>query len=93
MKSIPKGKKIKKKLDSIVACSTDTSAIYRGNLDPDFPIESARMGFTWIWGIAFSVAMIAYGWCLFYKVHIAIPIMLNFACKLNRGVAYDIIQD
>ncbi|KAG1107328.1 hypothetical protein G6F42_016406 [Rhizopus arrhizus] len=51
----------------------------RGNLDPDFPIESARMGFTWIWGIAFSVAMIAYGWCLFYKVHIAIPIMLNFA--------------
>ncbi|KAF1797826.1 major facilitator superfamily domain-containing protein [Mucor lusitanicus] len=50
----------------------------RGSLDPDFPIESARMGFTWIWGIAFSVAMIAYGWCLFYKVHIAVPITLNF---------------
>ncbi|KAL7312101.1 hypothetical protein PS15m_007902 [Mucor circinelloides] len=57
----------------------DEKCTKRGNLDPDFPIESARMGFTWIWGIAFSVAMIAYGWCLFYKVHIAIPVMLNFA--------------
>ncbi|KAL9550839.1 hypothetical protein MBANPS3_004546 [Mucor bainieri] len=54
----------------------------RGNLDPDFPIESARMGFTWIWGIAFSITMIAYGWCLFYKVHIVIPIALNFLCEL-----------
>ncbi|CAO3609395.1 unnamed protein product [Mucor fragilis] len=56
----------------------DEKCIKRGSLDPDFPIESARMGFTWIWGIAFSVAMVAYGWCLSYKVHIAIPIALNF---------------
>ncbi|OAD06788.1 hypothetical protein MUCCIDRAFT_138979 [Mucor lusitanicus CBS 277.49] len=61
-----------------IAKSLNMDEKYTRSLDPDFPIESARMGFTWIWGIAFSVAMIAYGWCLFYKVHIAVPITLNF---------------
>ncbi|KAI8970430.1 major facilitator superfamily domain-containing protein [Mycotypha africana] len=50
----------------------------RGSLDPDFPIERARLGVTWIWGLLFNIFMICYGWCLFYKLHIAIPISINF---------------
>ncbi|KAI8642182.1 putative MFS transporter [Parasitella parasitica] len=58
--------------------NTDEKFTKKGSLDPEFPIENARMGFTWIWGIVFNIAMIAYGWALFYKVHLAIPIAINF---------------
>jgi hypothetical protein len=50
----------------------------RGNLPPTFPIEEARMGIALIWGVSFSAAMILYGWSLHYKLHIAIPIVMNF---------------
>ncbi|RCH80411.1 hypothetical protein CU098_002217, partial [Rhizopus stolonifer] len=50
----------------------------REKIDPEFPIEKARMGVTWIWGIAFNIFMIVYGWCLQQQVHMAIPIVINF---------------
>ncbi|KAI9485264.1 MAG: major facilitator superfamily domain-containing protein [Benjaminiella poitrasii] len=53
----------------------------RGNMDSEFPVEKARMGVTWIWGVAFNVALIVYGWCLHFKVHIAVPIVIN--CLLS----------
>ncbi|KAI8077242.1 MFS transporter [Gilbertella persicaria] len=52
--------------------------IKREKIDPEFPIEKARMGVTWIWGIAFNIFMIVYGWCLQQQVHMAIPIVINF---------------
>ncbi|KAI7904427.1 major facilitator superfamily domain-containing protein [Cokeromyces recurvatus] len=55
----------------------DRAHIKRGNIDSEFPVENARMGITWIWGIAFNIALILYGWCLYLKVHIAIPIIIN----------------
>ncbi|CEP12283.1 hypothetical protein [Parasitella parasitica] len=71
------------------ALNLDEKYTKRGNLDPEFPIENARMGFTWIWGIVFNIAMIAYGWSLFYKVHLAIPIIINFISTLSiRALSY-----
>ncbi|KAL0078829.1 chloramphenicol resistance protein [Phycomyces blakesleeanus] len=52
----------------------DESQTRRGNMDPSFPIERARMSITWIWGIAFNIAMIIYGWLLHIKAPIA-PIL------------------
>lgn len=69
-----------KRLDDRLALFTYIERC-RSNISPDFPIEEARMGITWIWGIAFNIAMIAYGWSLFYKIHIAFPIIMNFARK------------
>ncbi|GAN08549.1 conserved hypothetical protein [Mucor ambiguus] len=51
----------------------------RSDLDPEFPIEKARLSLAWYFGIAFNVLLIAYGWCLYCQVHIAIPIVINFA--------------
>ncbi|KAI7871673.1 major facilitator superfamily domain-containing protein [Spinellus fusiger] len=45
------------------------------NMDPSFPIERARMSITWIWGIAFNIAMIIYGWLLHLKAPI-IPVLI-----------------
>ncbi|KAI7870105.1 major facilitator superfamily domain-containing protein [Mucor mucedo] len=59
------------------------------NIPEDFPIKEARMGITWIWGIAFNVAMIAYGWSLFYKIHIAVPIILNFILSFTATSTFN----
>lgn len=53
----------------------------RSDLDPEFPIEKARLSIAWYFGISLNVLLIAYGWCLYYKVHMAIPIVINFACR------------
>ncbi|PHZ11529.1 putative MFS transporter [Rhizopus microsporus ATCC 52813] len=50
----------------------------RKNLDPEFPIEAARLNLTWIWGVAFSLFTSAYGWCLQLKVNIAVPLTMTF---------------
>lgn len=39
---------------------------------PEFPLEHARMNFTWAYGVLFSIAMIAYGWGL----HVTAPLPL-----------------
>ncbi|ORE01237.1 MFS general substrate transporter [Rhizopus microsporus var. microsporus] len=53
-------------------------SINRKNLDPEFPIEAARLNLTWIWGVAFSLFTSAYGWCLQLKVNIAVPLTMTF---------------
>lgn len=63
-----------------IAKSLGFDGKYRHNIAPEFPLEKARMGITWIWGVAFNVAMILYGWCPHYKAHISLPILLNFIC-------------
>ncbi|KAI8373550.1 major facilitator superfamily domain-containing protein [Choanephora cucurbitarum] len=55
----------------------------RAKIDPEFPIEKARMEITWIWGIIFNIFMVVYGWCLHQRVHIAIPLVINFILSYN----------
>ncbi|KAI7861236.1 major facilitator superfamily domain-containing protein [Spinellus fusiger] len=47
-----------------------------------FPIERARMSITWIWGIAFNIAMIIYGWLL----HLKAPIIPVLSCKPSMSL-------
>lgn len=63
-----------------LANAMGTTELKKSHLDPKFPIEKARLGLVWYFGITFNVLLIAYGWCLQYKVHMAIPIVLNFVC-------------
>ncbi|KAG1052908.1 hypothetical protein G6F43_004976 [Rhizopus delemar] len=53
-------------------------SVSRKNIDPEFPIEAARLNLTWIWGIAFSLFTSAYGWCVQFHVHIAAPLTMAF---------------
>lgn len=56
-------------------------SVSRKNIDPEFPIEAARLNLTWIWGIAFSLFTSAYGWCVQFHVHIAAPLTMAFFSK------------
>ncbi|KAI8380282.1 major facilitator superfamily domain-containing protein [Blakeslea trispora] len=61
-------------------------------LHPDFPIEKARMGNLWIYAIVFNMALIGYGWSLYYKVHMAVPIILNFTTSFTATANFNIIS-
>ncbi|KAI9281521.1 major facilitator superfamily domain-containing protein [Sporodiniella umbellata] len=50
----------------------------RKSIDPNFPIEAARLNLTWIWGIAFSIFITTYGWCVQMHVHLAVPLTMAF---------------
>ncbi|CAO3701068.1 unnamed protein product [Rhizopus stolonifer] len=52
--------------------------IDRKAIDPNFPIEAARLNLTWIWGIAFSLFTTTYGWCVQMHVHMAVPLTMAF---------------
>ncbi|KAL9542072.1 hypothetical protein PS6_009986 [Mucor atramentarius] len=62
----------------------------RSDLDPEFPIEKARLGLVWYFGIAFNVLLVAYGWSLYYKVHMAIPIVINFALAFAAALLFNV---
>ncbi|RCI01913.1 hypothetical protein CU098_006809 [Rhizopus stolonifer] len=62
----------------------------RHNLDPEFPIEKARMGNVWIYGILFNIGMIAYGWTLHYRVNLAVPIILNFVTSCTSAATFNV---
>jgi len=55
--------------------------------ESNFPIEKARLRTSPIY-LAVSVAScIGYGWTMHRKVHIAVPLLLHFICKLHRSLA------
>ncbi|KAF1797118.1 major facilitator superfamily domain-containing protein [Mucor lusitanicus] len=62
----------------------------RNDLDPEFPIEKARLSLAWYFGIGFNVLLVAYGWCLYYKVHMAIPIVINFALAFATALLFNV---
>ncbi|ORZ21205.1 major facilitator superfamily transporter [Absidia repens] len=51
--------------------------IKRGDMAPEFPLEHARMNFTWAYGVIFSIAMIAYGWGLHVKAPLPLILVLQ----------------
>lgn len=61
----------------------------RGKLAPEYPIESARMGITWIYGIVFNILVVVYGWCVFCKVHISVPIIINFVLGFTSTATFN----
>ncbi|KAI8086461.1 major facilitator superfamily domain-containing protein [Halteromyces radiatus] len=56
----------------------------RGKMPLEFPLEQARMNFTWVYGIFFCMAMITYGWCL--EIKIPLPLVLVFKCIMGFSV-------
>ncbi|RCH84348.1 hypothetical protein CU098_007592, partial [Rhizopus stolonifer] len=52
--------------------------IDRKAIDPNFPIEAARLNLTWVWGIAFSLFTTTYGWCVQMQTHMAVPLTMAF---------------
>lgn len=53
----------------------------------DFPIEHARLRTLWIHAILFNVLFVVYGWMLYFKIHIAIVLSIQFVCKSFEKVS------
>ncbi|KAI8331016.1 major facilitator superfamily domain-containing protein [Chlamydoabsidia padenii] len=51
--------------------------IKRGEMPLEFPLERARMNFTWAYGVIFCIAMVAYGWGLQVKAPLALSLCLQ----------------
>ncbi|KAK4514264.1 uncharacterized protein ATC70_001855 [Mucor velutinosus] len=73
-----------------LAMAMGMTQLKRSDLDPEFPIEKARLSLAWYFGIAFNVLLIAYGWCLYYKVHMAIPIIISFALAFATSLLFNV---
>ncbi|KAI0437234.1 MFS general substrate transporter [Xylaria telfairii] len=54
-----------------------------------FPIEKARFRSIWYFIGAAAVSVIGYGWALDFKVHIAIPLSLQFIIGLSTAVIFN----
>lgn len=53
----------------------------------DFPIEHARLRTLWTHAMLFNVLFVVYGWMLYFKIHIAIVLSIQFIRKsFERGL-------
>lgn len=64
-----------KRLASKLGVSTDRK---RGDDLTNFPIEKARLQFSFVWCIVLFVAILGYGWALDYKAPLAVPLVISF---------------
>lgn len=53
-------------------------------LPGDFPLFQCRLKTLWIYAVVESIVTLTYGWVLQQQVHIAVPLILQFLCKLMR---------
>ncbi|CAO3610840.1 unnamed protein product [Mucor hiemalis] len=58
-------------------------------LNSEFPIERARLEITWLYWIFFNASLIAYGWSVQYKIHVAVPEMFIFLVGLNYASSFN----
>lgn len=54
----------------------------------DFPIEHARLRTLWIHAILFNVLFVVYGWMLYFKIHLAFVLSIQFVCKSFEKVSW-----
>ncbi|CEP12498.1 hypothetical protein [Parasitella parasitica] len=73
-----------------LAKSLGITDLKKSDLDPNFPIEKARLGLVWYFGIPFNILLIVYGWCLHFEVHMAVPIFLNFILAFATAVVFNV---
>ncbi|KAI9246071.1 major facilitator superfamily domain-containing protein [Phascolomyces articulosus] len=63
-----------------------------GKLALDFPIYKARLRSCWVAMIIEVFVTLAYGWTLYKKTHLAIPIMLQFLGGLSSVPIFNSVQ-
>ena len=53
-------------------------AIEKGKIPEDFPIYRARLRSSWIQTVLMQLVLVAYGWCAYFHVHLAVHLVFLF---------------
>ncbi|KAI8141823.1 major facilitator superfamily domain-containing protein [Fennellomyces sp. T-0311] len=68
------------------------SVVEKGKIPVDFPIYRARLRSSWIQTILMQLALVAYGWCAYLHVHLAIILVLFFIVGFVALSMYTVFQ-
>ncbi|KAI9246068.1 major facilitator superfamily domain-containing protein [Phascolomyces articulosus] len=63
-----------------------------GKLTLDFPIYLARLRTVWIYMVICQLVILVYGWVLYMKVHLAIPLILLFIAGITVASIMNVCQ-
>ncbi|KAG2175018.1 hypothetical protein INT43_006080 [Umbelopsis isabellina] len=69
------------------------SSSFRGNLDPSFPIEYARLRCIWIHVILLAAAVGAHGWCIQKQASLFAVLPLDFIIGFASTTNYAAVQN
>ncbi|KAI8381140.1 major facilitator superfamily domain-containing protein [Radiomyces spectabilis] len=58
----------------------------------DIPLEHARLRTVWFHAILFKILLVAYGWCLHIKAHLAIALVIHFFLGFTSQAIFNCIQ-
>ncbi|KAI9261471.1 major facilitator superfamily domain-containing protein [Phascolomyces articulosus] len=63
-----------------------------GKLPDDFPIYQARLRSSWFHIILCQIVTVVYGWSLYAKIHIAVPLVMQFLAGMTVGSVTSVCQ-